>query len=240
VTRDYGPPPPLARVRRFARERGAAHVARASLAWLAGYLGGLPGTLREPSRAFTFGGETYTYLHRRYLYTWLNERAVEVPIVKRVVDAHRGERVLEVGNVLSHYYPVDHAVVDKYERGHGVLNVDVVDLRPDPRYDLIVSISTIEHVGVDEQPREPAKAMRAVERLTGLLEPGGKLLMTVPVGYNRELDRAIRERRLPLTRVAALRRTASNRWEEVEPDEAWDAEYDFLLYAAQAIVVCEA
>ena len=63
------------------------------------------------------------------------------------------------------------------------------------RFDLIVSVSTLEHVGLDEQRREPGKAAAAVRRLTSMLAPGGLLWMTVPVGYNPDLEQAIRRRR---------------------------------------------
>src|SRR2546430_9278756 len=58
-------------------------------------------------------------------------------------------------------------------------------------YDLIVSVSTLEHVGYDEDPREPDKAARAVRNLLGLLAPGGTMLATIPIGHNRDLDDAL-------------------------------------------------
>lgn len=35
-------------------------------------------------------------------------------------------KVLEVGNVLPHYYPAENDIVDKFERGPCILNVDIV------------------------------------------------------------------------------------------------------------------
>ena len=65
-------------------------------------------------RTFTFQGKAYKYLFRRYNTTYANERAVEIPIAMEVVRGHPEERVLEVGNVLAHYYPHHHDVLDKY------------------------------------------------------------------------------------------------------------------------------
>jgi len=73
---------------------------------------------------FSFNGKWYYYFHNRYNFTWADERTVEVPIVWDIVRAHRGKRILEVGNVLSHYFPVKHAVLDKYEKFKGVMNED--------------------------------------------------------------------------------------------------------------------
>jgi hypothetical protein len=38
-------------------------------------------------------------------------------------------------------------VLDKYEQAPGVINEDVVSFSPPQKYDLIVSVSTLEHVG---------------------------------------------------------------------------------------------
>jgi hypothetical protein len=81
---------------------------------------------------------------------------------------------------------------------------------------LIVSVSTLEHVGEDERPREPAKALRAVSHLVALLAPGGTVVMTLPVGVNEALDRAVRDGRIQFRELYAMRRVSRwNEWEEV-------------------------
>lgn len=159
-------------------------------------------------RGFWYGGRRYRYVFRMYNETYNNERAVELPVVWRVVRGAGGKRVLEVGNVLSHYYPIHHVVVDKYEQAPGVLNCDVVEYNPGQPFDLIVSISTLEHVGWDEEPREPGKILVAIEHLTSLLAPGGKLLFTIPLGYHTEFDAHLREGRLRLDEAHYLTRVA--------------------------------
>jgi len=94
-----------------------------------------------------------------------NERAVEIPIIWHIVRENKGKRILEAGNVLSHYFRVDHDIVDKYERAEDVINEDVVNFQPSKKYDLIVSISTLGHVGWDENPKEPSKILKAIEHL---------------------------------------------------------------------------
>ena len=91
------------------------------------------------------------YLNHRYNYTWLNERAVETALAFEVLRDHAGQDVLEIGNVMSQYVSVDHLVVDKYEHAPGVVNADVVDLHLDAKFDLILAVSTLEHVGLDEE-----------------------------------------------------------------------------------------
>ena len=70
-----------------------------------------------------------------------------MPIIWEEVKKHEAQRILELGNVLSHYYPVHHDIVDKYEKSSGVSNVDIRDFDTSKDYDLVVSISTFEHIG---------------------------------------------------------------------------------------------
>ena len=70
-----------------------------------------------------------------------------------------------------------------------MINEDIIDFDPGRRYALIVSVSTLEHVGWDEdEPRDPEKVLRAIERLRELLTPSGELLFTVPHGWQTDLD----------------------------------------------------
>ena len=117
-----------------------------------------------------------------------------------------------------------------------MLNRDVLDLGGLDRFDLIVAISTLEHVGWDESPRDPAKAKRAIDVLQSLLAPGGLLAITVPVGYNPAFDAALSSGDVPLDRAVALRRAGGTRWREVTPAAVWSVPYDFLLYRARAVL----
>jgi hypothetical protein len=53
---------------------------------------------------------------------------------------------------------------------------------------LIVSISTLEHVGWDEEDKNPVKVLQAIEILKSLLAPLGKIVVTLPLGYNPIID----------------------------------------------------
>jgi SAM-dependent methyltransferase len=233
----YTPQPLVPRARRDAAARGLWPVAGDLARWGAHGLAGLPWVIAGSRGSFDFQGASYRYLFHRYKLTWLTERAVEVPVVQAIVEQAGAQRVLEVGNVLSHYRPQRHLVVDKYERAAGVISRDVLDLEDLGPFDLIVAISTLEHVGCDEHPRAPNKAAEAVDALRARLAPGGLLVLTVPVGYNREFDATLRDGRIELTHCAALRREAEGpHWREVSPAEAWSVPYDFLLYSARAVV----
>lgn len=211
----------------------------ACLDWGARWAAGRFLHARGPS-TFVADGEVLAYAHEPYNNTWLNERAVELALARRVLEGHEPARVLEVGNVLSHYGEVLHDVVDKYETAYGVDNVDVSDLTASARYDLVVSISTIEHVGLDEPVLDPHKPGRALERLREALAPGGLLWVTLPIGYNLELDRRLRAGDYGFTSMVAFaREPRRNVWRQVPVDEVWGCSYDRLLYTAHGLVVAE-
>ncbi len=187
---------------------------------------------------FVFRGTTFTYFYHEYNTTWATERAVEIPIVMSIVNGYEGKRILEVGNVLSHYFPVKHDIVDKYEQAPGVINEDVVDYKPSEKYDLIVSISTLEHVGWDEEPKEPAKVLAAIENLKNCLAPTGKIVVTLPMGQNPHLDRLLNEKKLQFTRQYFLKRiTADNKWVQAEWEDVKNAEYNYPFPFANGVII---
>ena len=196
-------------------------------------------------RKFVFRGQPYSYLYHMYNHTWRNERAVEVPIVWKMVQEHKGKSILEIGNVLFHYFLVEHEIVDKFEKGQGVINVDVVDFRSPKKYDLIVTISTLEHVGWDEDPEaknnilaEPMKIIKAIENLTNHLSHGGKLVVTVPLGLNPQLDRSLSEGKISFSERYCLKRVSgSNKWREVDWADCEGARYGSPYKFANAIVI---
>ncbi|MBT3913298.1 MAG: hypothetical protein HOF22_08895, partial [Verrucomicrobia bacterium] len=93
---------------------------------------------------FVFEGKSLPLFYHRYNMTWATERAVEVPIAQEFIERFAGKRVLEVGNVTQHYLDTAHTVLDKYERGPGIINEDIADYSPPERFDLILSVSTFE------------------------------------------------------------------------------------------------
>lgn len=190
-------------------------------------------------KIFYFKNQPHFYLHHVYNNAWRSERSVEVPIIFHLVQRAVGRNVLEVGNVLRNYYKgLTHDVLDKYERGEGIINEDVADFRPTRLYDLIVSISTMEHVGWDETPKDPEKIRKSLARLREYLTPGGQIIVTMPLGYNRNLDNDLREGRLRFDEQSFLKRvSAENDWREASHEEVKDAIYGHPFLFANAIIV---
>jgi hypothetical protein len=204
------------------------------LLWLGG---GRQSPLRD--RSFDFAGRRYPYLVHPYNSTWRNERAVEVPIALGYVEEAPGARMLEIGNVLSHYGPITHRVLDRYERGANVLNVDFDTWSPEEPFDRIVSVSTFEHMGRDEKPRRDGKALRAFEKVAEFLSESGSALITFPVGWNEALDQAAGESAALLGRTRALSRlNRQNEWAETQVEEALSRSYGSAYPYANAVIVC--
>ena len=189
---------------------------------------------------FEIAGKKYRYLYHRHNYSWRHERCVEVPIIWDLVKKYtgRGKNVLEVGNVLINYYPVKHDVLDKYEIARNVINEDVVTFKPKKKYDLIVSISTLEHVGWDEPKRDRMKIPRAIESLRGMLSKSGKLVFTMPLGYNKFLDELLASGKLKFNDTYYMKRISKdNQWVETSWDDVRDTKYGHSFIGANALVI---
>lgn len=194
-----------------------------------------------PERSFQFQGRSYRQFYHRYNVTWANERAVEVPIARGHLEGLAPERVLEVGNVMSHYQPVRHQVLDKFERRPGVINADITEYRPERDYDLILSISTFEHIGFDDDPGPGSapKILAAINHCRRFLAPGGRLVLTAAPGYNREFDRLFVGNRAGASRVGCLIRRSRLVWEECAPETALAARYHQPYSFGNAVIVAE-
>jgi hypothetical protein len=194
-----------------------------------------------PKRTFEFQGRRFDCFYHRYNMTWAAERCVEIPIARNYLEQCPDGNALEVGNVLSHYSPVRHDVLDKFEKGAGVINEDILDYRPGKLYDLILSISTFEHIGFDDESEEPSgqKIKTAIAKCRELLKPEGTLVLTVPVGYNPELDDLVRTGGLNSTREFYLHRTQGSQWQETTKEEALRHRFKSPFPYANAIIIAE-
>lgn len=208
---------------------------------LTGYIRSWNPNRRDPGSLFRLGWDFYPYFRHDYNSTWTNERAVEVPVVMQFYRRHssRGtEEILEVGNVLSHYYQFRHDVVDKYEASEGVLNCDVIDYNPGKKYDLILSISTLEHVGWDEEVKDPEKILLAISHIQSLLKTGGRLIVTLPLGYNPPMDEMIVSGKIRFPVQYYLKRVSTaNMWKQVGAEDVIGIKYGEPFPFANGLVI---
>lgn len=202
------------------KRKDLQYMIRKGLAYLFWYMP-LTWYYRRARRQETFkvGGKEYHYHYGLYNATWRNERAVELSIAQALLWEWRGSRVLEVGNVLEHYFVRHHDVLDRYECGRGIVREDITEFHPQVKYDRVISISTLEHVGWDEIERCPEKLLKALGNLQrNVLKPRGKMLLTLPLGYNGYLDDLLVAGKLPFEDVKCVGRGShkSRDWQEME------------------------
>jgi hypothetical protein len=193
-----------------------------------------------PSEIFTYWGVPLEYCRAGYNDAGLNERAVEIPIARWFIGRQgAGASGLEVGNVLSHYGPVDWPVLDRYEAG-ATYNRDVFDFY-EP-VDWIVTVSTLEHIRWNEplEAPHPDGSLDALAHLLGLLIPGGRMLVTIPMGWQAFLDSAILEHRLPVEperQCTFVRASDQEHW--VQTAEIEHRPYAVTSIWAEAVWVAE-
>jgi hypothetical protein len=220
------------------KDKGILYVLKAGFMVINNYLGYRLYLYSHPQRYFLFNKEKIAYLYHWHNASWRNERAIEVPIVYNYIKRYQGKKILEIGNVLSFYYQTKHDIVDKYEVDTKIIREDIVDFSPFLKYDLIVSISTLEHIGWDEQPKNPKKALYAIKQIKNLLAVHGLGIITLPVGYNSYLDSYIRQNKIIFDRIHYFkRRTLNNDWEEVKQKELEQVKYNYPYLNANGIII---
>jgi SAM-dependent methyltransferase len=178
-------------------------------------------------KTFQFNGQELAYFRHRYNRAGQNMRTVEVPIVRAFIRGMEWDRILEVGNVLSHYQDVNWPVLDAREQGPDVINADVMQWEPERPFDRIVSISTLEHIGHGRYAHLTGSATpaEALARIRSWLAPGGRALLTVPLRYNEVLDEQLIAGELPVDGARFMRRISEeNEWAECTLADALAAE----------------
>lgn len=189
------------------------------------------------NKIFIFRNKEYNYkIHSR---SWNSERVVEIPIILEYIDknrSNRNKRILEVGDVLFQYLKPYWDIVDKYPLRSGIIESDIINYKPIDKYDLIIMISTLEHIGFNEdvsggeKPEDFVDNNKTEEAVNNMknncLIKNGILIITVPLGYNTEMDKKLMENKLGFTNLYYLKRiTKDNKWIEINKEEVINPKY---------------
>jgi len=184
----------------------------------------------------------------------VTERIAEVPFVLQQLAAlSPGSCVLDVGCSESTLaislatLGITTTAVDPrgYPLSHPNLQVvrgDVEDIEGPARFDAVVSLSTLEHVGIDSYGSATADDgdLAAVKHLRDLTRPEGLFIMTAPFGRVRfpELQRVYDRERLDALLVgwepiemSFLVRSADDTWSRTKDVPGSDDEATVLLVA---------
>lgn len=166
---------------------------------------------------FDFHGHTLGYYDHPANTTRVNERAVELPIARawvgRLTPSERSFG-MEFGNVLTQYglRPPAWPTLDLYEPDdtHPMIREDARTwLPPYGGFAMaLCTISTLEHVGWDDD-HDPTQAPALLDRvLARWLIPNAPALITWPMGWHPALDRLVCDGATGATRVTVYQRAA--------------------------------
>lgn len=194
-----------------------------------------------PPGSFQFCGHRLKYFRHTYNLAYQNERKIEIPVAEWFLHEQRkGARILEVGNVLRNYgFRQQRDILDKYDSSSGLINEDVIDFSPSEKYDAIISISTLEHVGWDEAERSPGKIPAAIKNLRdNCMHPGGVMLVTLPLGYNQYFDEYLERGGGDFSERHYLKRVSDdNQWEQVEYSKVASSKFGAPYNNANAMFI---
>ena len=116
-------------------------------------------------------------------------------------------------------------VVDRYEKFENVINEDIVEYKPEKKFDLIISVSTIEHIGIEGDRN---KAKYAIDYIVNsCLNKNGRFVFTIPIGYNEYLDKQIFNNQISFSEKHYFIKFDRNTWLEASEDQVLDSKYDF-------------
>lgn len=191
---------------------------------------------------------------------WLDERTVEYPWFFSRLPRTAG-RLLDAGSALNYGYILSHEKLDNKtisiftlapeaenygERGISYIYGDLREscYRGD-YFDWIVSISTLEHIGMNntlfytsdpsKNESDPESYLQALLELHRILKPNGVLYMTVPFGraetrgWLQIFDSEMVQKLLSVFKPSAFQeayfRYTSSGWQTSSADECRDARY---------------
>lgn len=194
--------------------------------------------------------DTFQFNHNTYRYAKSpagNERTVEVALAVDFLDRYTTESssVLEIGNVMNgvnQFDPTRHervgsyAVLDKFEQGPNVINEDLRTYESPRLLDVVFSVSTLEHVGVDENEKA-SEAILGFRQAWSFLKHNGGFFFTIPVGFNSSLERAIVYGWPPMHIGAMKRVSTENEWDEVDPKDALQVPYGRPYRHGNAVLI---
>jgi hypothetical protein len=181
---------------------------------------------------FELNGKTYQYFYNDYNTTGRNERKVEVPVFMDEISKHQGQRILEVGNVISHYYPVTWDVVDLYEEAPGVINQNISCYTTPDKYDFVFSVSTMEHTGYGNE------LIAGFDNIFNcLLKPGCEMFLSLPWAYNRDFEHRLLSGELGYARSYFMKQEPAGIFTQCTLGDLEGIKYDKPYFAGNGFVL---
>ena len=193
-------------------------------------------------------------------YGWrLDERIIEYPWIFSRLSSD-SERILDVGSILNYRYILDNPRLSKkalviygLTKEQVIIRKNLFYLYGDIRkaalkgqtFNKVICISTLEHVGMDNsflyssdqslRESSPSSYQQAVSELNRILQPGGKLFLSVPYGrfqnlhwqqqFNKEMVSNIISVFEPSDSKINYYKYSQSGWQIAEEEECRDCDY---------------
>lgn len=132
---------------------------------------------------------------KNYPYNMTNERMVEIPFILQNIPKEKSIKILDIGCdesilpiMLSSYgYNVHGIDINNYDFDHINFkfhkgNLKDYDKFAKIKYDCIISMSTIEHIGLGYYGKDDFSQKEAFQKVLGLLKDDGVFILTIPYG----------------------------------------------------------
>lgn len=177
------------------------------------------------SEIFKVNNLEFKYCRSEANNAYKNERTVEVPTGKWALDIMlKYGPVVEIGDVMWHYYPISHVVIDLYEKRDGVANINFLDF--DPSGTNVLSISTIEHIGHAEYNR-PSIPNGFMNAMNSIVNRAKLYFITLPIGFRDDITNFIKDSKL---QKAYLYLQSDFSWKQIPIEEFSPKFYSGIAY----------
>ena len=164
--------------------------------------------------------EFYDHSHNT---TILNERAIECSLAFDFIE--KVKDFIEIGCVMPHYTDHKQPCYDLTEKHINCINKDASEL--DIKGKNILSISSIEHFGTQDYGMKGIDSKKGIEFLKKILSQCNKYFLTVPIGYNRDIDNFIFSN-VPNARFLSKDHNSTvNNWSEKTAKELTESEKSY-------------
>jgi len=192
---------------------------------------------------------TFTAFNRQYEYfPELGERTIEIPIALDVYKRIYPKKIIEVGYVLARQiaerklFPRNkaHRVIDLFDPSPQCENMD--GCLADYREAFVFSISTLEHFDMPDYGNEKSGGNKGMQCLERIMSQASGYFITLPVGYNKAMDAAVRSLGVSLAMFKEVSGPTNEFpdeppiWRQLEEPD-WSVEYGKPFHYANGIVV---
>lgn len=168
-----------------------------------------------------------------------SERAIEVPLVIDFLsNCVRAKPVIEFGCVLPYYILKrrNHIVYDLADQHPDNVRRDIRTLTDDDLRGVVISISTLEHIGTGEYGIK-ASDVSAVDVLKRIIANAKSYFITFPLGCNKTLDDFVANATDLNEKYVTRAATDSNDWMVVEKADLTDVMKRYGTYL-RANTIC--